>query len=153
MPIQIINNPNPQKNEPDKPITQFYNFPGAWIRNYDPKLHGIRHEAKAHPPEFLGANTQKIQPHSILNQFDAQNLANAPKVSQSNSQVSQDYYQQILSQPHGQWNPQGFYEGINSSKMGEFLTWRRLLGIIFVTVCILLLIIIGYILLRITLIG
>src|SRR6476646_5404648 len=101
---------NRSKNDPDEPVTQFFNFPEAWVKDYDPQIHGFRPASHFQQPQFQ-ANSPQPTPSGQYMQPD-----NGQIPPQNYPVAQQGYNPQPAQLPQSQWNPNGVYGGVTELK-------------------------------------
>lgn len=115
----------------DEPVTQFFNFPEPWVKDYDPAIHGFRP-----PSHFQGPvppNLPPLSPNPM-----AQSQADGQAIAGQNSQYS--YYPKpgpvsnnswaAPAQPQDQWNINGIYGGLSKPGKSGLPWWGWLLIVV-----------------------
>jgi hypothetical protein len=118
--------PQPPRNLPDddesQGVTQEANFPLAWIKDYDPKLHGIRPKSIPQPP----GPPQNQPPGPTIRPSQVSQPAKMqppPRSYPPEAQIYSPPTPQNRPLPPGQWNPGGVYGGVPKPKEKSFPWW------------------------------
>lgn len=125
--------PQPPRNLPDddesQGVTQEANFPLAWIKDYDPKLHGIRPKTmpqpsglpQNQPPGPAARPSQVPQPAKVQP---------PPRSYPPEAQIYSQPPQQNVPPPAVQWNPSGVYGGVPVPEKKSFPWWGWVLLVV-----------------------
>jgi hypothetical protein len=126
-------------NQSDEPVTQFFNFPEPWVKDYDPAIHGFRP-----PSHFQGPAPANLPPpyQNPPARSQAEMQGKGPQNNQPfhpHQPVSNNSWAAPAPQ-QAQWNPNGVYGGLRESwKSG--LPWWGWLIIVLAALVILLIVV------------
>lgn len=123
----------------DEPVTQFFNFPEPWVKDYDPAVHGFRPPSHFQKPD--PANLPPF-PQNPPGQGQAQMQGKGGQSSQHPYQhqpVNNNSWAAPVPQQN-QWNPNGVYGGLRESRK-KGLPWWGWLIIVFAALVILLIVV------------
>lgn len=126
-PKQPDNNPEQPDNQKNGSLTQEFNFPKAWIRDYNPQIHGVQSPEKIRRAES-SADPQKYLTPQAPNQPQQAPITSLPP-------------QQNLSQAPAQWNPNGVYGGLPEAEKKGIPWWVWVVLVAVVVIAILVLIV------------
>ena len=103
-------------NEPDEPVTQFFNFPGAWVKDYDPQIHGIRPASHLQDPQFQPTPLPQMPPGQVQQPVNGQQQPDYPPEPRGYNLLGPQLNQ-------NQWNPSGVYGGLPEAKKRPVPWW------------------------------
>src|SRR5215213_2085314 len=128
---QPNNKPNQSDIDQSHGLTQEFNFPKPWIRDYDPAIHGVQSPDKIQRAESSADLSKYLTPHATNQPAQAVN-----PVPQA---VKQPFVAPPQNVPSGpvQWNPNGVYGGVPEAEKKGIPSWVWIVVAVVVVVLIL----------------
>ena len=119
---------NKENKNSDEPVTQFFNFPEPWVKDYDPAIHGYRPPSHfqgpgpTNPPPIPTYPMAQSQPEGQAQPGQNSRYSYNPNPGpvSANSRVAP-------SLPQNQWNINGVYGGPGKPAKSGFPRWGWLL--------------------------
>ena len=115
-------NNKPDQSDKDKEahgLTQEFNFPKPWIRDYDPAIHGVQSQDKIQRAESSADLSKYLNPQATNQPSQAVNPA--PQAARQPF-VAPPPSKNVPSGPV-QWNPNGVYGGVPEAAKKGIPSW------------------------------